>query len=133
MTQFFILRQKILAQPTARQTQVARSIAAAVNTTNESSEDLTTIVHQNVVHSRARSFIHYTHEKRFRRFKRDMHQLYDNVFQNTPAMAMKMVVGNRNRRDNTQELVHKRPKQSLLSNKCKKIKDLKFKSKLCHR
>ena len=134
MTQFFILRQKILAQPTARQTQLARSIAAAsVNTTNESSENLTTIMHQNVVHSRDRSFIHYTHEKRFRRFKRDMHQLYDNVFQNTPAMAMKMVVGNRNRRDNTQELVHKRPKQSLLSNKCKKIKDLKFKSKLCHR
>ncbi|CAF1655043.1 unnamed protein product [Adineta ricciae] len=131
MTQFFLLRQKMLAQPTARQTQVARSIAAAAaaNTTDEPSEDLTTITHENVVHSRDRSFIHYTHEKRFRQFKRDMHQLYQNVFQNTPAIAVKMVVGNRNRPDNTKELVHKRPKQFLLSNKYKKIKHLKVKKR----
>ncbi|CAF1682093.1 unnamed protein product, partial [Adineta ricciae] len=129
MTKFFILHQKILAQPTARQTQVTRSMTAAANTTNESSEDSIAIMPDNVTNLQRRFFIHYTHERRFRPFKRDMHQLYQNVFQNTPAMAVKMVVGNRNRRDNTQELVHKRPKQSLLSNKCVKIKHLKVKNR----
>ena len=133
MTQFFILRQKVLAQPTTRQTQVARSMTAAVNTTNESSKDSIAIMPDNVTHLQHRFFIHYTHEKRFRPFKRDMHKLYQDVFQNTPAMTVKMVVGNRNHRGSAQELIYNRPKQFLLSNKYKKIKDLKFKSKLCHR
>lgn len=129
MTQFFILRQKILSQPTIRQTQMARSIASANTNNNPSEDSTTTMVCQNVAHLRERFFIHYTHEKRFRHFKRDMHQLYQNVFQDTPAMTVKMVVGNRNRRDNRQELIHKRPKQFLLSNKYKEIKRLKFRSK----
>ncbi|CAF4327710.1 unnamed protein product, partial [Adineta steineri] len=41
---------------------------------------------------------------------------YDNVFKNTPAMNMKLIVGNRNRRDALNELIRKRPKRSLLQN-----------------
>ena len=133
MTQFFILRQKILAQPTVRQTQVTRSMIVAANTTDESSKDSIAMMSDNVTNLQHRFFIHYTHEKRFRPFKRHMHQLYQDVFQNTPAMTVKMVVGNRNHRDCAQELIYKRPKQFLLSNKYKKSKHLKFKSKPCHR
>ena len=43
-------------------------------------------------------------------------------------MAVRMVVGNRNRRDGKQELIHKRPKQYMLLNKQMKIKRLKFSS-----
>jgi hypothetical protein len=33
-------------------------------------------------------FLHCTHEKRFHSTKRQMHQVYDNVFQNTPTMNL---------------------------------------------
>ncbi len=123
-TQFSILRQKILAQPTIRQTQVTRSIASADKDTAQP-DDSTVTKHGNVTDPQDRFFLHYTHEKRFLPFKRDMHKLYDNVFQQTPAMAIKLVVGNRNRRDGTKELIQKRPKQYLLLNKQTKTKRLR--------
>ena len=39
-----------------------------------------------------------------------MHHAYADVFQNTPAMQIKLTVGNRNRRDAQNELIRKRPK-----------------------
>jgi hypothetical protein len=36
-----------------------------------------------------------------------MHHVYENVFKNTPAMDLKLIVGNQNRRDATNELVRK--------------------------
>jgi hypothetical protein len=66
--------------------------------------------------------IHYTHEKRLHDFKRDMHQVYDDVFKNTPVSDVKLIVGNRNRRNASKELIHKRPKLSILKNKPKKSK-----------
>jgi hypothetical protein len=124
MTQFSIFRQKILAQPTIRQTQVTRSIASA-NPHTEQPDDSTVTKHEHVTDLQDRFFIHYTHEKRFRPFKRDMHQLYDKVFKQTPAMAIRIVVGNRNRQDGGKELIQKRPKQYLLLNKQTKTKRLK--------
>ena len=69
-----------------------------------------------------RLFLHYTHERRFHSVKRDIHQGYEKVFQNTPAMDLTLVVGNRNRRDARTELIRKRPQQSLLKNKQRKSK-----------
>ncbi len=51
-----------------------------------------------------------------------MHTVYDDVFQNTPAMYTRMVVGTRNRRNAKNELIRKRPKQTLLQNKITKRK-----------
>jgi hypothetical protein len=39
-----------------------------------------------------------------------MHQVYENVFKNTNAMNLKLIVGIRNRRDAKNELICKRPK-----------------------
>ena len=41
-------------------------------------------------------------------------------------MTMKLIVGNRNRRDAKKELIHKRPKRSILQSKIIKNKYLKF-------
>ena len=38
-----------------------------------------------------------------------MHQVYEDIFKNTPAMDVKIIVGNRNRRDAKNELIRKRP------------------------
>ena len=62
-------------------------------------------------------FVHYTHEQRLNTLKRDMHQVYEHVFQNRPARYTRMVVGTRNRRDAKNELIRKRPNRTLLQNK----------------
>ena len=61
-------------------------------------------------------FVHCTHEKRFTSMKRDMHKVYDDIFANTPASDAKIIVGHRNRRDTSNELIRKRPKKTLLRN-----------------
>ncbi|CAF3630056.1 unnamed protein product [Rotaria socialis] len=119
------MRNKILDLPTARQSQVSISAATADidnDQTDESQkEPATTItIHElnKKEHTPANKLIvHYTHEKRFQTFKSDMHQVYDNIFKDTPAADVKLIVGNKNRRSGKTELICKRPKQSLLINK----------------
>ncbi len=45
-----------------------------------------------------------------------MHQVYDNIFGNTPAMHAKLIVGTRNHDDAKNELIRKQPKRILLQN-----------------
>ncbi|CAF3179134.1 unnamed protein product [Rotaria socialis] len=56
-----------------------------------------------------------------------MHQVYDNLFKDTPAADVKLIVGNKNRRPVKTELICKRPKQSLLINKSFKKRQRKRK------
>jgi hypothetical protein len=64
-----------------------------------------------------RIIVHYTHEKRFASIKRDIHKIHHDVFDNTPAMDVRMIVDNRNRRTATDDLIHKKPLKSILKNK----------------
>ena len=93
-------------QPTALQSKVARSVAAADidnNQTNERTTELKQVsddkTEKKSKNSKEKLFIHYTHEKRFKSLPRNMHQVFENVFQNTNAMDLKLIVGNRNRRE----------------------------------
>ena len=45
--------------------------------------------------------------------KRNIHQVYDNVFKNTPGMDIKLIVGNRNRSDANEELYEKDQNEQL--------------------
>jgi len=69
-----------------------------------------------------RLIIHYKHEKRFHSFKRDLHQIHDSIFNNTPVHYVKLIVGHKNRRDARHELIRKRPKRFILKNTTKKSK-----------
>ncbi|CAF1607521.1 unnamed protein product [Rotaria magnacalcarata] len=122
------MRNKILNLPTARQSQVLISAATADignDQTDEPKTEQTTTAPKATVlernkkeHTRANKLIvHYTHEKRFQTFKSDMHQVYDNIFKDTPAADFKLIVCNKNRRSAKTELICKRPKQSLLIKK----------------
>ena len=127
------MRHKIMGQLTPRQSQVATS-AATANMDNDQTDDTEEIESKDVALKAEKKptqfgdqlFVHYTHEKRLQSFKRDMHQVYENVFKNTPAMNVKLIVGNRNRRDAKNELTRKRPKPSILQSKRIKNKYLKF-------
>lgn len=119
--QFFLFRQDILNQPTPQQSQVASRAAVAdidndqTHVTAEiTSKESTRKIQKKPISYKDRLFLRYTHEKRFHPFKQDMHQVFGNVFKNIPAIDLKLIVGNRNRRDARNELVRKRPKRSLL-------------------
>ena len=120
--QYFDIRNKLLGEPTARQSQIALS-AATADMDNDQTDDQI-IKEQTTTNKKPgnygdKFFIHYTHEQRFNTLKKDMHQIYDDVFQNTPAMYTRMVVGTRNRRDMKNELIRKR---TLLQKKITKRK-----------
>ncbi|CAF3577975.1 unnamed protein product [Rotaria socialis] len=134
-TQFVTMRNKILNLPTARQSQVSISAATADIDNDQTYEPqnepitttATTVQERNKKeHARgSKLIVHYTHEKRFQTFKSDIHQVYGNVFKDTPAADVKLIVGNKNRRSAKTELICKRPKQSLLINKPFKSKPSK--------
>jgi len=115
------MRHKIIDQPTPRQSQIAIS-ASTANLDNDQTDEKQNKTKESIKKITKTNYgdkliVHYTHEKQFEPFKRDMHRIYENVFENTPAMNLKLIVGNRNRRDAKNELVRKRPKSSILQNK----------------
>ncbi|CAF3762222.1 unnamed protein product [Rotaria sp. Silwood1] len=118
------MRNKLLNQPTGRQSPVSIS-AATADIDNDQTDDAhheptTTTAHEQNKKALTygnKLFVHYTHEKRFQIFKSDMHRVYDNVFKDTLVADVKLIVGNKNHRQSKNELICKRPKQSLLINK----------------
>jgi hypothetical protein len=118
--QFINMRNKLLGEPTQRQSQIALS-AATANLDNDQTDDQImkeqTTTNKKPTNYGDKFFVHYTHEKRFHTLKKDMHTVYDDIFRNTPAMYTKLVVGTRNRRDAKNELIRKRPKRTLLQNR----------------
>ena len=126
--QFFRIREKILGQPTTRQSQVAMNVAIADIHNDQLNEQHIKLQQINTA-PRAKDktcdktlIIHYTHEKRLESLKRDMHKIYNDVFKNTPVEDLKLIVGTRNRRNAGNELIRKRPSQRLLQNKPHKSK-----------
>jgi hypothetical protein len=136
--QYSLLYHKLNSQPTTRQPHVAVNLTAAI-TGNIHIDQLNSTEETKSIESNKKTtnpmkkpytnkiIIHYTHEKRFHSFKRDMHKIYDDNFKNSPAMDAKILVGNRNRPDAKHELIRKRPKQAILQNKPIKSKYLKIK------
>lgn len=120
--QFIMMRTRILQQPTVRQSQVMIYATRADipdyptdHRDSRSTDQLRKREDQNVTKV-PRLIIHYTHEKRFYAFQRDMHLIYKNTFKNTPVENVRLIVGYRNRRDAKHELIRKRPQRKLLKN-----------------
>jgi hypothetical protein len=98
------------------QTIAEKSIQSRINTAeyyeNEKSDDGQYFQPKTTKDQRnKRLIIHYTHEQRLASSKKDFHHIWDNVFKDTEVTKTKLIVGNRNRRKTTRELVSKRPKQ----------------------
>jgi hypothetical protein len=111
-TQLFLMRDKVMRQSTSRQSQVKLSTSKA-DIDNDQTDDTVDIESKEPTKNAGRKptnygdklFFHYTHEKRFQSFKRDMHQIYEAAFKNTPTMDLKIIVGNLNCRDAQNELI----------------------------
>ena len=53
--------------------------------------------------------LHCAYEKRFADHGRRIHQIWNNVFQNTPFISMKLIVGTRNNPNLSKELIRRNP------------------------
>ncbi|CAF3875971.1 unnamed protein product [Rotaria sp. Silwood1] len=118
------MHNQLLDQPTYRASQVATSAATADLDNNQTDDKINESTEARTKQNPAQKpqhadqiLIHYNHEKRLDSIKRDMHKAYDKVFKNTPVGDIKMIVGNRNRRDAKHQLIRKRPNKHLLQNK----------------
>jgi len=127
------MQQKITEQPTPRQSQVALSAATADIDNDPTDDNINVQINTTETEATTKPtnpqrklIVHYSYEKRFTSFARKMHQDYENVFKNTNAMALKLIVGNRNRRNIKKELIHNRPKRSILTAKQIKSKYVKY-------
>ena len=102
--QFKLMRHRVLGEPTPRQTQVQQSSATADIDNDQTDEQVDQNNNAKAIRPQVDILsVHYTHEKRFQSFKRDMHHLHNNIFGLTPAAEAKLTVGTSNRRDSTNE------------------------------
>jgi len=90
------LKNKLFAQPLIQERQINPSIAFTETYDNTKADK-----------SEQRLYLHYTHEKRFDSLKRDIHQIYSEVFQITDASKIRLIIGHRNSRNIQCELVQK--------------------------
>jgi hypothetical protein len=110
------MRTQILSIPTLKQSQVPKRPDTPIEVNQKKSKAT------KEKQWTSRLILHYTHENRLEAYKRDIHQIWDDVFANTPAMVVKVIVGHLNSRNIKSELVHTRPRPSLLADKQKKTK-----------
>ncbi|CAF4517713.1 unnamed protein product, partial [Rotaria magnacalcarata] len=120
--QFLIMRSRLLPRPSVKERETQHRIAAVrlneetkVTNDKEKRTTITTMQKQNKANKFANTlFLHYTHEKRLHRMKREIHKIFSETFQGTLAMDLRLIVGHRNHRNTGHELVQKRPPPTML-------------------
>ena len=126
--QYFVLRKKLLSQPSIRQILIKTSAAAVDNITNVQDNQQTTttpimeITVKRKVNDKFKNtiFIHCVHEARLEGLPRHIHEIHDSFFQKTDHGNIRLVVGHRNNPNLDFELSRKRPRSSLLKDPTKK-------------
>lgn len=97
--------------------QLASRIAKATDYTNTSDNEVASASlvvakqKENPTLNTEKLIIHYTHERRFATFKKDIHSLWNEIFQYTPVLHTKLIIGHRNQKNATKELIRRRPHQ----------------------
>jgi hypothetical protein len=102
---------------TVSEYQIASRIAKAIkNDPTEEINDPTEEINDPLVKAQLKKqskfdknlIIHYTYEKRLQNNNKAIHQLWHQIFEQTPVMNTQLIIGNVNSRNMTQELVHRR-------------------------
>jgi len=108
---FATIRRRLLNKPTIAEYQIGSRIAMADDKTHNDT------VRNPLAQTRADKeskwlknlIIHYTHEKRLQNYKKDIRLLWNQTFEKTPIIFTKLIIGNRNSPNMTQQLVRRRP------------------------
>ncbi|CAF2717511.1 unnamed protein product [Rotaria sp. Silwood2] len=124
--EFFLLREKLLNQPTAKQTQLTISASTVELTqstrhvTQQNYNSMEATIKSKSDKFKNNIFLHVTHEGRLKGLARDIHIIHDNHFKNTMYGEKRLVVGFRNNPNIEFELSHKRPASSVLKDPLRK-------------
>lgn len=110
---FAFVRSYLLDRTTTAQHQIASTIAKAIDSHDYDTEDdlLVRAQFRRKLKSMHNLVIPYIHEARFASYRKDIHQLWHHIFQQTPVAHMKLIVANRNNRSCQDLLVRRRPQQ----------------------
>jgi len=115
--EFIRMRTQLLALPTSKQSQVNKRVIASTFQDDVENSTIEAEPINSVVPKQKqwidRLILHYTHEKRFASYKRDIHQTWNKTFVDTPVTDVKLLVGHRNNRNLQCEIVRKRPIHSM--------------------
>ena len=108
---FALLRQILLTKPTVHEYQIASRIAQSIKFEPDQTVDdpLVQLRLDKPSKFDTNVIIHYTHETRFQSHKEYIHRIWKQMFDNTPVMKRRLIVGNRNSPNMTRELVHRSP------------------------
>ncbi len=108
---FAFVRSYILNRTTAIEHQIASRIAKTIDPLkNDTVDDPLARMRLNKESSSCRNLIiHNTHEARFRNYKKHIHQLWNQIFPDTPVRSTKLIVGNRNSRNAIKTFIRRRP------------------------
>jgi hypothetical protein len=111
---FTFVRSYLLETPTVSEHQIASRIARTVINSQDYDAIEDSLVREKIKRkskSIDNLILHYTHEARLASSKKDIHQLWHQMFDGTPVTSTKLIVGNRNNRKCHDSLVRRRPHQ----------------------
>jgi hypothetical protein len=108
---FAVTHRHLLNNPANNDPQLASGIAKPTD------QDSNATVHNSLVQTKLNKesnwltslIIHYTHENRLANYKTTIHQLWNQTFNETPATNTRLIIGNRNSKNLTKQLVRRRP------------------------
>lgn len=95
---FMFIRRYLLNRPTVIERQIEYRIATVMDLQNPDIIDTSVVPIRLNKNSKStdRLIIHYLHEARLASYKKDFHQLWNQIFRKTIVMNTKLIVGNRN-------------------------------------
>ena len=111
--QYRRIRQQLSRIPILQQTQLFKSANLihihkhVLNTTLDHENSKSNIIKEKKYHECL--VVHYTHEEQLESHKSDIYQTLNQIFFNTPASKVRLIVGNKNSRRIRCELVGSRP------------------------
>jgi hypothetical protein len=108
---FATFHRLFLNQPTIHEHQIASRIAKTINPDKNDTVDNPAVERKRNKQSKWLNnlIIHYTHEKRLAAYKQDIHEIWNHTFQQTPVLDTRLIIGNRNSKNLTKQLVRRRP------------------------
>jgi hypothetical protein len=110
---FIFIRSHVLYTPTPIEQKIATRVAKTIDSLDHDKTNKILVRLRLKTKSKwiDNLIIHYVHEERLTSYKKHIHQLWDQIFKETPAMNTKLIVGNRNSSNTIQTLVRRRPHQ----------------------
>jgi hypothetical protein len=105
---YCFIRGILMERPTIAEYEIANILFQSNNIDSENEIDDTLVKAQlrKQAQFNENTIIHYTYEKRLQNNKKHIHQLWKQLFQQTPVINTRLIIGNRNNRNLKRELVH---------------------------